>query len=508
MGKIDTRLNISWPGISPLLGLGLVSCMVSCQGIGNQKNERPNILFIVTDDQGPWTISAQSHANAHTPNLDELALNGVLFTRAYSVSAVCSPSRASLISGLYPTETGVGDWLVGNKGVDSSLILWPELLSDAGYQTAMVGKWHIGHAKDHYHPTQNGFQRFSGWPGGAGKSKDPVVMVEGMEIEFKGEYTPDVLTNLTIDYISEFSEKPWAVYLNYWAPHANTRFPEGFQPKARGRSWLPMRDDDLEYWNDIDIVFPDPEFPNLDNELLDRMTREYHSSVHSVDRNIGRLMQFLMDMNMHENTIIIFTSDHGFNMGHNGIWHKGNGRWLTKDERDPAGIYVYPDSLYERYAILDGRPNLYDNSLRVPMIIRWPGQIKEGAFIDEIVTHLDLFPTLLEMAEIEKPDELIHRGRSLIPLLQGTYVEWDNIFFAQLSLPKTNSRLRSVQTKKWKYIHDFSDSTKYEFYNLADDPGEANNLIDNPDPLLERKKVVMKDRLLSKLREINDPVMQ
>ncbi len=481
--------------------------MFSCNMQDGKIEERPNVLFIVTDDQGPWTISAQSHANAYTPNLDRLALQGVLFTRAYSVSAVCSPSRASLISGLYPTETGVGDWLVGDNGIDSSLVLWPELFSGAGYKTAMVGKWHLGHAQDHYHPTQNGFQRFSGWPGGAGKSKDPVVMVEGEETEFIGEYTPDVLTNLTMDYISEFRGSPWVVYLNYWAPHANTRFPEGFQPEARGRSWLPMRDEDLEYWRDIDIVFPDPEFPNLDTELLDRMVREYHSSVHSVDRNIGRLMSFLEDNGMEENTIIIFTSDHGFNMGHNGIWHKGNGRWLTRDERDPMGIYVYPDSLYRKYAILDGRPNLYDNSLRVPLIIRWPGKIQEGASVDEIVTHLDLFPTLLEMSDIEKCDDMLLRGESLIPLMQGAHIEWDNIFFAQLTLPKTNSRLRSVQTKEWKYVHDFADSTRNEFYNLVEDPFEALNIIDNPDPEIISRIQQMREKLISKLIHINDPLL-
>lgn len=502
----ETALN--WKSKIPFLSLSLISFLFSCKQEGRIHSEKPNILFIVTDDQGPWTISAQSHANAFTPNLDELASKGVLFTRAYSVSAVCSPSRASLISGLYPTETGVGDWLVGSNGIDSSLILWPEMLSDAGYQTAMVGKWHIGHAEEHYHPTHNGFQRFSGWPGGSGKSKDPVVMVEGMETMFEGEYTPDVLTDLTINYIREFKSNPWVISLNYWAPHANTRFPEGFRPAGRGRSWLPMKEEDLEYWQNIDVVFPDPDFPDLDVELLDRMTREYHSSVHSVDRNIGRLMKYLEELDMIENTIVIFTSDHGFNMGHNGIWHKGNGRWLTKDERDPAGIYVYPDSLYRKYAILDGRPNLYDNSLRVPMIIRWPGQTQEGAFIDEIVTHLDLYPTLLEMAGIKKPDDLLLRGSSLAPLLKGSDIDWDNTFFAQLTLPKTNSLLRSIQTKEWKYVHDFADSTKYEFYNMADDPRENNNLIDNADPFLIGRRESMRNRLLSRLWEINDPVLQ
>ncbi len=251
-------------------------------------------MFIITDDQGgPWTTSFSSGPYAYTPNLDKLASEGVAILNSFAQGAHCSPARVALISGRYASETGVITNLTTNNpiGVDTSLVLWPELFSKAGYKTAMVGKWHLGHMHDYYHPEQRGFQRFSGFLRGDELSRDPVVRVEGKDTIFRGEYTSDVLTNITMDYIREFKGSPWVISLNYWAPHANTSFPDDFQPAERGRSWLPMREEDLEYWKDLDLALPEPDFPNLDIELLERMIREYHASVHSVDRNIGRLMQ-------------------------------------------------------------------------------------------------------------------------------------------------------------------------------------------------------------------------
>ena len=450
-----------------------------------------NIFFIITGDQGgPWTLISQGGPNAYTPNLDKLASEGVTILNSFAQGAHCSPARAAIISGRYASETGVLENVSSNRiGVDTSLVLWPELFSKAGYKTAMVGKWHIGHAYDHYHPEQRGFQRFSGFLHGGELSRDPVVRVEGKDTFFRGEYTPDVLTNLTMDYIREFNGSPWVISLNYWAPHANTRFPDDFQPTEEGRSWLPMRDEDLEYWKDLDLVLPEPDFPNLDVGLLERMIREYHASVHSVDRNIGKLMQLLEELYLDQNTIIIFTSDHGFMMGHHGLWHKGNGRWLTKDGNDPSGKYS------------DNRPNLFDLSLRVPLIIRWPGQLESGTAVEETVRHIDLYPTLLEMAGIVKPDNLLLRGRSIVPLLTGSDIpSWDNTVFAQYM------HLRCIQTPHWKYVHDFSNS-KNEFYNLSDDPGEHINLISSNQPALVMKKDEMKRMLLAKLKEIDDPIL-
>ena len=144
------------------------------------EERKPNILFIVTDDQGAWTLSAQDYPNTYTPEIDRLASEGVIIENAFTMSAVSSPSRASLISGRYCSETDVLDWIRpdSRKGLDTTLVKWPQLLNNAGYQTALVGKWHLGDEK-HYLPTQRGYDRFTGFPHGGMRSKSPHVLVEG-----------------------------------------------------------------------------------------------------------------------------------------------------------------------------------------------------------------------------------------------------------------------------------------------------------------------------------------
>ncbi|MEF8810618.1 MAG: sulfatase-like hydrolase/transferase, partial [Bacteroidales bacterium] len=343
----------------------------SCRAEG----KKPNILFIVTDDQGAWTLSAQDYPNTYTPEIDRLAREGVILKNAFTMSAVSSPSRASLISGRYCSETGVLDWIrpESRKGLDTTLLTWPQLLNNAGYQTALVGKWHLGDEK-HYMPTQRGYDYFTGFPHGGMRSKSPRVLVEGKWKTYKGRYTPDLLTDFTMDYIRKFQDQPFAISLHYWAPHANTDFPDNFQLPYNDRSWLPLKEADLKHWREMDLKLPNPDFPDLDTRRVKRMMREYYASVHSVDRNIGRIMDFLDELNLTQNTVVIFTSDHGYMMGHHGLWHKGNGRWITRSRKDPFGLYE------------GGRPNLYDNSLHVPCVIRWPGVIEAGTTLDKTIT--------------------------------------------------------------------------------------------------------------------------
>ena len=275
--------------------------------------ERPNILFIVADDMGAWTLGSSNNVNSFTPELDKMAQDGALFNNAFSVSVVCSPSRAALMSGRYPSECNVLDVIPqeAKNGLDISLKLWPELLRESGYQTALVGKWHLGEGLESM-PENRGFMKFSGFLHGGLLSRDPTVRIEGKDTVFTNKYTPDVLTDLTMGYIDEFKGKPWAISLHYWAPHANTRFPKEFSPPYNDRSWLPMQDMDMEYWENLKLELPEPNFSNLNIERTQRMMREYLSSVHSVDRNVGRILHYLQELELDKNTIIIFTSDHGY----------------------------------------------------------------------------------------------------------------------------------------------------------------------------------------------------
>jgi choline-sulfatase len=250
------------------------------------------------------------------------------------------------------------------------------------------------------------------------------------------------------------------------------------EPTYEGRSWLPMQDIDIEHWKEADIILPEPDFPNLDIPLTIRMAREYYSSVHSVDRNVGRILDQLDELGIAENTIIIFTSDHGYNLGHNGLWHKGNGRWLTKDGMDPAGIYG------------DSRPNLYDNSMRVPCIIRWPDKIDENTKIEATVSFPDFFPTLLEMAGLEKPKDILFRGESILPLFRNEPIEWNNDLYAEYI------NLRTYRTPEWKIVLDFSEKEIHEFYNLKDDPKEHHNLFKSELPTVAHNRNIFMNKLI------------
>lgn len=440
----------------------------------SNKNEKPpNILFIVTDDQGAWTLSINDTPNSFTPELDKLAEQGALFENAFATSAVCSPARASLITGRYPSETNIIDYIPVDSdiGMDTTLVTWPEILQQNGYQTALIGKWHLGKSEK-YLPNQRGYKFFEGFPVGGFKSKSPDVWSEGEWKTFEGEYTPDVLTDITLKHIQKFHQenKSFAISLHYWAPHANTQFPEGFQPSYDDRSWLPLKDEDLSYWLNKDPILPEPNFPDLNITRVNRMIKEYHASVHSVDRNMGRIMNTLDQLGLKNNTIIIFTSDHGYMMGHHGLWHKGNGRWLTKNRQDPMGVYG------------SDRPNMYDYSIKVPTIVRWPDKIKPGTVIRETISFLDWYPTILSMTGIEKPENVTLRGKNALPLLMGEATEgWDNNIFAQY---KT---LRTYRTPEWKLVRDFSSEGRDELYNLVIDPDEKNNLIQETDQTIQNK---------------------
>jgi len=229
----------------------------------------------------------------------------------------------------------------------------------------------------------------------------------------------------------------------------------------------------------------------LDIPRVKRMMREYLASVASVDRNLGRLLTLLDKLKLTNNTVVIFTSDNGYNMGHNGIWHKGNGRWILTDNRGH-------------------RPNLYDNSLRVPCIVRWPGNIQPGTTVDQTVTNLDWFPTICAMANVSLPERAQIRGRNFLPLLTGKKIRWDNDLFAQYSMwqwHQTGADLRCYRTPGWKLVHDFKHKDKDELYDLVNDPAETRNLIDSADPAIRAQRELLNTRLLNAMCRVKDPAL-
>ena len=430
---------------------------VLCLLIGGLRGEAPNIIFILTDDQAEWAVGV-NHPQARTPHMDRLFREGAHFENSFTVTPVCSPSRASLMTSRYGSELGITDWIHPKReptlGLSLHHLTFPELLKANGYFTGLVGKWHLGRT-DHYHPTRMGFDYFMGHRDGGWDSVDPVMEKEGRSEQFTG-LTADILGRYALEFVRDHQDERFFLAWHTRAPHTR---------------WLPVSDEDWAPFETMDPELPHPSYPKLDVPRAKRMMREYLASVRSVDRNLGSMLKLLDELELTERTVIMFTSDHGYNMAHNGIWHKGNGHWLLTQA--PAAEQNIPRGQ---------RPNLYDTSIRVPTAVWWPGEIKKGFRISETINNLDWYPTILEIAGLPNPRNVIIRGRSFLPLLKGQRLpDWNNHLFAEYSTKhQSQTHMRMFRTPEWKLVRDFLNPHRDELYHLKEDPLETTNLLEGP----------------------------
>ncbi len=455
---------------------------------------RPNILFIYTDDQAAWSVGAYGNADAHTPNIDALAKQGALFTNFMTSTPVCSPARVALLTGRYGSETGVRDFItdpghraftpaVGLVGIGSDDVTFAEILAAGGYHNGLVGKWHIGDwtldPTRARHPLKHGYHYFMGLTGGGTRTENPRLEENGEIREFTG-LTDDVLTSRAIAFLEENRSGPFLLSVHLRSPHG---------------AWLPVAENEWNRYKDRDVSLPDADFPDLNAERTTRMMREYLASVAGVDRNVGEMLAALRRLGLEENTIVIFSSDHGFLLGHNGLYHKGNGNWLTKNP-PPA----------TRFLAKNSRPNLYEHSLRVPAIVRWPGVVRPGMVIEDLFSDVDWYPTIVEMAGLSLSPEHSVRGRSTVPWLTGRgekkpraelYSEYDMQVYSQV-------RMRGLRNERWKLVVDFLQPWRSEFYDLHDDPEETTNLIADMRREVMEARLLLGDRLLEIMREHDD----
>lgn len=446
---------------------------------------KPNILFLFTDDQAPWALGASGHPHARTPHMDRLVHEGAYLVNSFTVTPVCSPSRASLMTSRYGSELGVTDWIhprnEAELGLDPSTTTWPEILQQSGYQTGLVGKWHLG-VPPQFHPTKTGFDYFMGFLTGGSTPVDPVLERAGKKQKFKG-FTPDILTDHALDFIRASKDAPFLLCVHYRAPHAR---------------WLPVADDDWSHFEKLDPTIPNPDYPKLNVERVKKMTREYLASTHSVDRNVGRLLALLDDLKLSDNTVVIFSSDHGYNMGHNGIWHKGNGHWVLTEP--PAATKYIPRGQ---------RPNMYDHSIRVPTMVRWPGVVKAGTVIERTVSNLDWYPTLVDIAGGKLPDGEAIRGRSIVSLLRGDDVKWDDGFYAEYSTHhQSHTHMRMYRTSRWKLVRDFLNPERDELFDLKSDPSESTNLLQAETPPPREVLAELDAEIASHMKANNDAVLK
>lgn len=421
---------------------------------------RPNVVVILSDDQGPWALGAAGNDEIKTPYLDRLAATGTRFDSFFCTSPVCSPARASLLTGRIPSQHGIHDWLRGgNIGDDAVEYLagqtaYTDILAANGYVCGLSGKWHLG---DSITP-QKGFSHWFAHQVGGGPYTNAPMIRDGKLIEQPG-YLTDAITDDALAFLDERAagDAPFYLSVHYTAPHS---------------PWIDEHPPEIvDSYGDcaFDSCPDEPQHPwSLTNTVpasarTDRRAnlQGYFAAVTAMDHNIGRIIARLEALGLRESTVICFLSDNGFNCGHHGIWGKGNG--------------TFPQ-------------NMYDSSVKVPAIWSHPGRIAEGVVRSELVSGYDFMPTLLEYAGLENPGAAMLPGKSFLGLLGNGD---DPSPHEHVVVFDEYGPVRMIRSMDWKYVHRFPYGP-HELYDLARDPEERTNLVDEPNhaqtrAMLERR---------------------
>ncbi len=415
--------------------------------------KRPNIVFVLTDDQGYWALGCNGNRDIITPNIDSIAREGCRFENFFCVSPVCSPARASLLCGAIPSQHGIHDWIrEGNTGRDAIEYLhgiraYTEDLAENGYSCALSGKWHLG---DSVNP-QKGFN--DGWyvhqRGGGDYYNAP--MIENGELFEQDGYITDAITDRAIDFIDRLSQgdNPFYLGVHYTAPHSPwtaEHHPQELRELYDGCEFSDCPTVPMHPWS-IFSTAPDA-LTAEDVKKPQETLKGYYAAVTAVDNSVGKIVEKLKSLGIYEDTIIIFTSDNGFNCGHHGIWGKGNGTFPM---------------------------NMYDSSVKVPFIISHPGKIKSETVVDDMVSGYDFMPTLLDYLKIKTPPRDNLPGRSFAPLLQGDAVKNDRD--KTVVVYDEYGPVRMIRSYTDKYVCRYPYGPD-EYYDLVNDPGEECNLID------------------------------
>ena len=457
---------------------------------------KPNILFIFSDDHACHAISAYGSKVNRTPNIDRIAGEGALFGANFCANSICSPSRASVLTGKHSHLNGVTRW----QKFNGSQTTFPKLLQQAGYGTGIFGKWHLKSE-----PT--GFSEWMVYPG-QGHYYNPDYRTAKGPKRIEG-YSVDVTTDLSIEFMErqKADGKPFLVMCQYKAPHRTwmpaPRFHDLFKgqaipepatlfddyagrasPAAKHRMGMEhlilpydlkvpykgkkvfdvgrMTPEQQAMWEaaygeeNADFLENEPTGRELIQWKYQRYIKDYLKCVAAVDDNIGRLLAFLDEEGLADNTLVIYSSDQGFYLGDHGWFDK---RWM------------------------------YEESFRMPLVMRWPGRIKPGTRVDELTQNIDFGPTFLEVAGAEVAGEM--QGRSLLPLLVGEPVVWrDALYYHYYDHGGEHQVARhyGIRTKQYKLIHYYT-TDEWELFDLEKDPQEMQSVYDDPDYAELREKL-------------------
>lgn len=407
---------------------------------------KPNIVVILADDIGAWALGCAGNREIHTPHLDRLASEGVRFDNYYCTSPVCSPARATLLTGQIPSRHGIHDWIrSGNVGGESIRYLegqttYVELLAQAGYVCGISGKWHLGDSATPH----RGFSHWFVHQTGGGPYYNAPMIRDGVLYNEPG-YITEAITDDALAFLDQQqgSEQPFYLSIHYTAPHSPwvNNHPQKYVDMYADCPFDSCPQEEPHPWTTPNAPWKGTAHDNLIG---------YYASVTAMDEQIGRVVAKLSELGVEGDTLVCFMSDNGFSCGQHGFWGKGNGTFPL---------------------------NMYDTSVKVPAIFRQPGRVRPGLVSDALLSGYDFMPTLLAYADIAY-DGAELPGASFLHLLSDEADGVDVAGREHVVVYDEYGPVRMVRSRSWKYIHRFPFGP-HELYNLVDDPGECRNLVDD-----------------------------
>jgi arylsulfatase A-like enzyme len=416
--------------------------------------KRPNILFFLGEGMRADEMSAAGNPIIETPHFDRIMREGMNFSNAFVVNALCLPARATAMTGMYSHATGCID--NRDRRIPSNIPILSDLLSQAGYEVAFVGKSHVGGAlRDHYWDYYFGFN-------GQSNYYHP-TLTEGISGKFGPDrvydgYVDDIMTDHAVKWLSGKHEKPVCLFFWPYAPHSSFYRPRKLLDLYNGVK-IPKPatfDDDLKGYPGKPKAFVNAENKIGTTEVgkdtprsLEELVKDHYAGVVATDINLGRIMDVLEKQGVLDDTAIILTSDHGFFLG----------EWRCYDKR-----------------------LMHEPSIRVPLAIRYPKMVTAGLKTDKMALNTDMVPTILDLAGVAIPAGV--QGKSLVPFLQGKPpADWrKDWLYEYYEYPEYEhvAPHRGIRTERYKLIHYYLDPEEFELYDLQNDPGERNNLYSNP----------------------------
>ena len=508
--------------ISMIMATGALMSMISCQD-SKQTKEKPNILFIMSDDHANKAISSYGYELIQTPNIDRLASEGVRFNNAFVTNSISAPSRAVILTGKYSHLNGVTN---NYNRFDSSQVTFPKILQNNGYETALVGKWHLK-----TQPT--GFDYWNVLPG-QGQYYNPGFIRQGKDTSYQG-YVTEIITDLALEWLGKRnSEKPFLLLVQHKAPHRNwmpalstldsfenKRFPlpptyfddyEGRKhlkhqqltiadhmnmlwdlkvpcdtcpvaeinknrpqwyknlmnrfDKSQRKAWHEGYKEEIQYFRNHNLTGKE-----LDKWKYQRYMEDYLRCIISVDQGIGKILDYLDAHNLAENTLVIYTSDQGFFLGEHGLFDK-------------------------RY--------MYEESFKTPLLMRYPDKVQPGRKIDKMVQNLDIAPTILDFTGVSIPENI--QGHSMKYLMTNDNpTAWkDQVYYHFTEAGWGVAAHYGIRTPKYKLIHFYDPVDQWELYDLEKDPHEMMNLYN--DPTYQEAQKRLKNKLKALQNKYKDPI--